>query len=330
MPDRRTFVGRVAAGLLAVPLAVRAQKTGRIYRLGTLAPGARSSRRLGLTGLLATHLHEMGYTEGRNLEIETRFAEEDVDQLPRLARELVQLKPDAIVALGTPAIRACRSATITVPIVFLTNGDPVAAGWVASLARPGGNVTGMLITPEGTLAEVKLALLKELVPTATRVALLAPDKTGGETSMQVQEVRKAARLLNLEIIVIEVQGGDYVKAFSTISATRLAALVVGSHSRFTRDRQKIIELAAMNRLPAIYEWPQQVKDGGLMSYGASDTETYRRVASYVDRIFKGATASELPIEMPSKLLLVINLKAARTMGLTVPRSLLVRADELIE
>jgi putative ABC transport system substrate-binding protein len=188
----------------------------------------------------------------------------------------------------------------------------------------------MMIAPEGTLGEKKLALLKEMVPGATRVALLVTESASGGAKAQVQEVRKAGERLGLDIIVVEVRGGDYARAFSAIRSARPAALFVGAHSRFVRDRHRIIEFAAMHRLPAIYEWPQQVKDGGLMSYGASDTETYRRVASYVDRIFKGATPSELPIEQPSKLLLVINLGTARTMGLTVPQSLLQHAEEIID
>ena len=328
--DRRTFVGSVAGSLIALPLAVQAQPAGRIYRLGVLSPGARSASPAGLPLFLVTNLRELGYTEGRDLVIEARFGEDMADQLPGLARELVQIKTDVIVAIGTPAIRAAKSATTTVPIVFLTNTDPVAAGLVASLARPGGNLTGMLIAPEGTLGEKKLALLKEMVPRATRIVLLIPDNSGGGMNVQVQEVRKAGARLSLDIIVVEVRGGDYAKAFTAISAARPAALFVGANSRFVRDRQKIIELAALHRLPAIYEWPQQVKDGGLMSYGASDTETYRRVAVYVDRILKGATPSELPIEQPSKLLLVINLKTAKALGITIPQSLLLRADEVIQ
>lgn len=328
--DRRGFIIALVPALLAVRLAAQAQQAGRVYRLGLLHPGARSTAGTGLLELVTVPMRELGYTEARNLVIEARFAEDKADRLPELARELAQLKPDVILTIGTPAIRAAKEATTTIPIVFLNNVDPVTAGLVASLARPGGNVTGMLITPEGTLGEKKLALLKEMVPKAKRIALLTPDNAGGGINTQVQEVRKAAASLGLELIVIEARGGDYAKAFSAISTARPAALFVGANSRFVRDRQQIIDLAAMYRLPAIYEWPRQVKDGGLMSYGASDTETYRRVASYVDRIFKGATPSELPIEQPSKLLLVINLKAAKAMGLTVPQSLLLRADEVIQ
>jgi putative ABC transport system substrate-binding protein len=328
--DRRGFIIAIAPALLTVRSAAQAQQTDRIYRLGLLHPGPQSTLGTGLLEILTVPMRELGYTEARNLVIEARFAEDHADRLRELARELALQRPEVILAIGTPAVRAAKEATTTIPIVFLTNVDPVAAGLVASLARPGSNVTGMMIAPEGTLAEKKLALLKEMVPKATRIALLTPDSAGGGMSLQVEEVRKAAASLGLELIVIEGRGGDYAKAFSTIIAARPAALFVGAASRFVRDRRQIIELAAKHRLPAIYEWPRQVKDGGLMSYGASDIETYRRLASYVDRIFRGARPSELPIEQPSKLMLVINLTSARAMGLTVPQSLLLRADELIQ
>jgi putative tryptophan/tyrosine transport system substrate-binding protein len=328
--DRRTFIGSIAGSLVALPLAAQAQQAGRVYRLGLLSPGMPSTSGAGMAQWLSSYLGELGYVEGRNLVVVARFAEERADRMSALARELAQQKLDVIVAIGTSAIQASKIATATVPIVFLTNGDPVELGLVASLARPGGNVTGILIAPGGTLAGKKLELLKEMVPRATRIALLTPDDPGAGLKMQVQEVRKSAAVLGVELSVVEVRSGDYAKAFAAIGATRSTALFVGATSRFLRDRDKIIELAASHRLPAIYEWPQQVKDGGLMSYGASDTETYRRVAVYVGRIFKGAAPGELPIEQPSKLMLVINLKTAKAMGLSIPQSLLLRADEVIQ
>ena len=313
-----------------LPLAAQAQQAGRVYRLGLLSPGMPSLSGTGMAQWLPSYLGELGYVEGLNLVVVARFAEERADRLTELARELAQQKPDVIVAIGTSAIQAGKIATTTVPIVFLNNGDPVELGLVASLARPGGNITGVMITPEGSLAGKRLELLKEWAPRATRIALLIPDTAGGGMILEVQEMRKAAASLGVELIVVEARGGDYAKAFAAISEARPAALVVAATSRFVRDRNQIIELAAIHRLPAVYEWPQQVKDGGLMSYGASDTETYRRVAAYVDRIFKGAKPSELPIEQPSKLLLVINLKTAKAMGLSIPQALLLRADELIQ
>ena len=330
MMDRRTLIGRVAGALVALPLLAQAQPAVRVYRLGFLAFGKRSDSDVGLPTWVRMHLGELGYVEGRNLHVEARFAEGQSDRLPELARELAGLKPDVILAIGTAAIQTSKLATTTVPIVFLTNVDPVAAGLVPSLGQAGGNVTGILIAPEGTLAGKKLELLRELVPSATRIGVLAPDDPGLGFRLQLVEIRKAAASLGVELIVAVATGGDYTGAFAAISAARPAALFVGAHSRFVNDRKEIIALAAKHRLPAIYEWPQQVRDGGLMSYGASDTETYRRVAIYVDRVFKGARPAELPIEQPSKLLLVINLKTAKAMGLKIPQSLRVRADEVIE
>lgn len=329
MLTRREFVGCIAVGLHALPLAARAQRPGRVYRLGVLAPGTRSTSTTGLVQRLVPDMRELGYVEGQNFVLDARFGEDRADLLP-IVRELIQLKPDAIILIGTLAIGAGMKATSTIPLVFLTNVDPVAAGLVASLSRPGGNVTGILIAPDGTLAGKKLELLRELVPSATRIAMLMPDDQGVGMRQQLKEAQMAAASLNVELVVVTVRGGDYARAFATIGAARCASIFVGAHSRFLRDRNRIIELAAIRRLPAIYEWPQQVKDGGLMSYGASDTETYRRVAVYVDRIFKGAAPGELPVEQPSKLLLVINLKTANRMGLTIPPSLLLRADEVIQ
>ena len=329
MMERRTFVGTLAGGFLSGPLAVRAQQPSRVLRLGFLHPGRRPASPTFNPHSLVTNLRELGSTEGRDYVIEARYAEEKPEQLPALAQELVQLKCDVIVAISGLPILAAMAATSTIPIVFMSIGDPVARGYVASLARPGGNVTGILIAPEGTLGEKRLSLLKEMVPRATRVAMLV---TEGMTaaSPQGQEVRRAADRLGVELVVVEVLGGDYAKAFTTISAARATAVFVAAASRFARDRQKIIEQAALHRLPATYEWPYHVKDGGLMSYGASDVDIDRRVAAYVDRIFKGATPKDLPVELPTKLMLVVNLKTAKALGLKIPQAMLLRVDEVIE
>ena len=327
--ERRTLVWTLAGGFLSGPLAVHAQQPSRVLRLGYLHPGRRPATPTFNPTSLVTNLRELGFAEGRDYVIEARFAEDKPEQLPALAQELVQLKCDVIVAIGGLSIRAAKAATSTIPIVFLTTGDPVANGHVASLARPGGNVTGILIAPEGTLGEKRLALLKEMVPRATRVAMLV---TEGITaaSAQGQEVRRAAERLGVELVVVEVLGDDYAKAFTAISAARATAVFVAAASRFARDRQKIIEQAALHRLPATYEWPYHVRDGGLMSYGASDVDIDRRVAAYVDRIFKGTTPKDLPVELPTKLMLVVNLKTAKALGLKIPQALLLRVDEVVE
>jgi putative ABC transport system substrate-binding protein len=245
-----------------------------------------------------------------------------------LASELLQAGIDIAVAVGAPAVRAMKEATSTVPIVMYGNFDPLALGLVSSLARPGRNVTGVLIAPDGTLAGKRLELLKAAVPQAARIALLVPDDESAH--LQVQETREAARALGVELPVVAVRGGDYKGAFAGIARERVGALLVGSHQYFVRDRQQIFQLAAAHRLPAMYEWREQVVDGGMMTYSTSLFGLYRRDAVYIDRILKGAQAGELPVERPTKFDLVINLKTARALGLTIPPSLLLRADELIE
>jgi putative ABC transport system substrate-binding protein len=328
MIQRRSFlVG--AVGLLAAPLGAEAQQAGRVYRLGILRqtvpepPNPRSTMIL-----LSTGLRELGYVEGQNLAIEHRFAGGRIERLPELARELVQLKMDIIVAVAPNAIRAARDATTTIPIVMYGGADPIAAGIVTSLARPGGNLTGVLIAPGHTLVGKKLELLQEVVPRAVRIGFLSPDNSGAQG--QVPEAQKAAASLNLKLVVAAVQDGNYDRAFNTIVAERPSALFVANSPTFMRDRKRIIDLVAKHRLPAIYEWAEQVEDGGLMSYGSSQTWVSRRVAAYVDRIFKGAKPSDLPIEQPTRFELVINMKTAKALGLTIPPSLLLRVDQIIE
>ncbi len=316
----------VAVSLLAVPLAVEAQQAGRVYRLGVLSPTAPFSG--GAAARIPTELLELGYVEGRNLVVERRHADGKLDRLPGLARELVQLRVDVIVAVATVAVRAAKDATTTNPIVMFDNLDPVAAGFAASLARPGGNLTGVLIAPDGTLAAKKLELLKEAVPRAARIAFLVPDDPNSRP--QVQEVQKAAASLGVELLVVEVRGDDYERAFASMVTEKPRALFVGASTFFVRDRKRIIQLASKHRLPAIYEWPDQVEDGGLMAYGTSRSELVRRAAVYIDRIFKGAKPGDLPIEQPTKLELVINLKTAKALGLTLPAALVRRADRVIE
>jgi putative ABC transport system substrate-binding protein len=241
---------------------------------------------------------------------------------------LVRLRVEVIVSIGSSATRAAKAATSTIPIVFLGNIDPIATGLVKSLARPEANVTGVLIAPAGTLAGKKLELLKDAVPRASRIALLSHEDPG--LRAQEQETRSAAAALGIALPVTRVVGGDYERAFTALAADRPDALFVGASTYFMRDRKRIIELAARHRLPAIYEWPEQVEDGGLMSYGSDLAATTRRVAEYVDRIFKGARPGELPVEQPTELQLVINLRTARALGLSLSPSLLARAGRLIE
>jgi putative ABC transport system substrate-binding protein len=329
MMGRRAFIATPAVILIATLQEAMAQPAERVYRLGILHPGTLVSSDPFIANAFSNPLRELGYVEGQNLIIERKYADGDFDRLPGLALELVRRRVDVILAVGSPGVRAAKAATTTIPIVLLNNVDPVAAHFVASLARPGGNVTGVLITPEGTLAAKKLELLRETVPRATRIALIVPHEASG-MQQQADEARKAAASLGVELIAVEVQGGDYEDAFAAVAAERAQALLVGAHYIFLRDRRKIIALAAKYRLPAVYEWPVHVRDGGLMSYGANDVETYRQVANYVDRLFKGAKPGDLPVWQPSRLHLVVNLNTANALGLALPQPLLLRADEVIQ
>lgn len=327
--DRRAFLALLAAGA-TLPCAVAAQPAGRVYRLGILAPTAApppSEQNVAVI-LIPKALRAMGYAPGRDLVVDVRYAEGRFDRLSELARDLVRRRMDVIVAIGASAARAVRAATSTIPIVLYGNIDPVAAGLVKSLAKPEGNITGVLIAPAGTLAAKKLEILKEAVPGATRIAVLVPADPG--IKLQVQETRQAAATLGVKLTVTEVQGGEYERAFAALAAERPEALFVGAHTFFVRDRKRIIALAAKYRLPAMYEWPMHVEDGGLMSYGSSLVGTTRRAAEHVDRLFKGARPGDLPIEQPAEFQLVINLKTARGLGLSLPPSLVARADRVIE
>jgi putative tryptophan/tyrosine transport system substrate-binding protein len=299
----------------------------RVFRVGILRPTA-AAKVDPRAGGLERALVEQSRSEGRPLEIEIRYGDGQLDRLPALARELLQWRADLIIALGINAVRAAQTVTTTVPIVMFGNFDPVALGLVSSLARPGGNTTGVLITPQETLAAKKLELLREVLPGATRFALLAPDDTGFEP--QRREIRKAAAALGLTLQVVDAPAGDYAAAFDTMVSGRAQAVLVGATTFFVRDRMPIIALALRHRLPTMWEWDFQVDDGGLMAYGSNSLDIYRRIAVYADRIFKGAKPGDLPVEQPAKVDLVINLKTAKAIGLSIPQSLLARADEVIQ
>jgi len=328
--DRRAFLALLASGLVARSPAAHAQSPGRVYRVGMLMPTAHSeaSERRTTVTRVPTFLTELGYTQGRNLVFEPRWAEGNLDRLPAMARELIQLRMDVVVAVGSAAVRACRGASSALPIVFFGNFDPVALGLVKSLAKPGANVTGVLIAPAGTLAGKKLELLKEAASRATRIAFLTHEDPG--LGLQEKETQSAAAALGITLLLTRVRGADYEGAFASIAAARPGALFVAATTFFMRDRKRIIELAARHRLPAMYEWPEQVEDGGLMSYGSDLSGTTRRVAVYVDRILRGDQPADLPIEQPTEFQLVINLRTARALGLAVPPSLVARADRVIE
>lgn len=271
----------------------------------------------------------MGYVEGQNIALEERWAEGRFERLPLLAAELIKLHVDVIVTATTPAARAARQATTTIPIVVTLVTDPVEGGLVASLARPGGNVTGLsLMHPD--LSGKRLSLLKEIVPKASRVAVLWSRSTPSYARL-LRETEAAARTLGVQLQVVEVRGtAEFDGAFSTVIKDRAEALLVLPDPMFRDGLRRILDLAAKRQLPALY-WSRDLVDaGGLMSYGANLPEMFRQAATFVDKILKGAKPAALPIEQPAKLELVINLKTAKALGLPIPQSVLLRADHVIE
>jgi putative ABC transport system substrate-binding protein len=318
----------LALVLLGVPPEAGAQPAGRVYRLGFLSTYSATANAEGVAALFAA-LREAGYEEGRNLVVERRYADGKVERLPALAAELVRARVDVILAQTTPAALAAKRATSTVPIVIPTSGDAVGSGLVASLARPGGNVTGLqFLGPE--LAVKQLELLKETAPGVTRVGLLAHPRFPPEVTF-LREMERHAPSLGVEVRLVEAKtAADHAAAFAAIAGHRINGLVVAgsvyNHDPWTR----VVELAARQRIPAIYPGREWVEAGGLMSYFADRKALYRRAAVFVDRLFQGARAADLPMEQPTKFELVVNVKTARALGLVVPRSVLLRADELVE
>ena len=306
-----------------------AQQPTKIPRIGVLA-AATPATAAHLIEAFKQGLHEHGYVEGQNVALEVRFGDGKAEQFPILAAELVRLKVDVILALTNPVIDAVRQATQTIPIVMPAASDPVGAGFVASLARPSGNITGLTgYSPE--LNGKRLELLKEAFPKLSRVALLLSPNFPGST-LDLKETQSAARSLGLRIQPLEVRdASDIDRAFKAMIKERADALTMfPGHPALFVNRKKIVELAANHRLPAMYSLHEFVDDGGLMFYGPDLLVGYRRAADYVDKILKGAKPAELPIEQPMKFELIINLKAAKQIGLTIPPNVLVRADKVIK
>jgi putative ABC transport system substrate-binding protein len=328
--DRRTFLAGTGAMLFAGPLAAEAQQAGRIARIGLLATRTAGDARL--EGLLKG-LRDLGYIEGRNILIEYRDAEGKTERLPALAAELVSLKCDVIVTTGgTLAAQAAKQATTTVPIVFASVGDAVAEGLVTSLARPGGNVTGLTVAATELVGK-SLEVIKRAVPGVSRVALLLkPDAMPDSAKKErLKAADVAARALGVRLQIVEARGPeDFDRAFSDMIRGRADALAVPATQVFNLERRRLVNLAAKHRLPAVYPNRDFVDAGGLMSYGPDLADMARRAASYVDKILKGAKPGDLPVEQPTRFELVINLKTAKTLGLTIPPSLLGRADEVIQ
>ena len=326
---RRTFLCGLTLGALAAPLAADAQQAGKVPRIGFLSLTSPSDRPF-LLDAFRQRLRELGWVEGQNIVIDYRYAEGRVDRLPDLAAELVRLKVDLIVSEGTQGVTAARNATETIPIVMITVRDPVGTGLIASLTRPGGNVTGMSGSAGLEIVAKQLELLKETVPKIRRVAILS-NPANAYHQLAIREVNVAARSLGVQLQLLEARGpNEFDAAFAAMAKERVEALLVLSDTIFGSHATRLADLAARSRLPATYGVREDEKAGGLMSYGPSLLDSYRRAATYVDKILKGAKPAELPVEQPTKFELVINLKAAKALGLTIPQSLLVRADELIQ
>jgi putative ABC transport system substrate-binding protein len=323
--DRRTFIGGVASGVLVVSLHSYAQPQDKVWRIGILET---VSPELNAANLDAFQqgLRELGYVEGRNLVIEYRSADGRSERFPSLAAELVGLKVDLIVTRGTPASLAAKR---TIPVVMANAGEPVETGLVISLARPGGNVTG-LSSLTVHLEAKRLGLLRELVPGITRIAALY-NMSSPANPPQWKEIETAARSLGVQSQLLDVrEPEDFGPAFDAATRQRADGLIVGQEGLLQANRKLIVQLAAEHRLPAIYRSKEFIEVGGLMAYGPSYPDLYRRAATYVDKILKGAKPGDLPVEQPTKFELIINLKTAKTLAITIPESLLLRADEVIQ
>jgi ABC-type uncharacterized transport system substrate-binding protein len=315
--------------MLAAPFPAAAQPPQKVFRVGHLAAGGRTPDGAP-PGPLREGLRALGYVEGRNVAYEARFAEGKMERLPELAAELVRLKVDVIVAQGGLAAAAAKQATSTIPIVISpASGDAVAVGLIASLARPGGNVTG-LSDESVQLSAKRMELLKEAVPKAARIAVLWNANDQGMT-LRYREIEKAARILQVEVQALGVrEPDDFAVAFSTMTRRRPDAMFLVADALTNLNRTRVIEFAATHRIPAMYEFSFIVRDGGLMSYGPSAEDSFRQAALYIDRILKGAKPADLPAEQPTRYYLTVNLKTATMLGLTIPPSLLLRADEVIQ
>jgi ABC-type uncharacterized transport system substrate-binding protein len=317
----------LCALLFALCGSTEAQQTGKVPRIGFLNDSTASNITVRLE-VFRQELSKLGWIEGKNVAIEYRFAEGKVDRLAELVADLVRIKVDLIVAQGTRGALAAKNATTTIPIVITNAGDPVGAGLVASLARPGGNVTG-LSSLASELITKRLEVLKDAVPRLSRVGILRT--LGGGTDLQLKEVRAAAVALKLKLEEINTprDAKGLESAFKTAQQKQVGAIMTTTGNRFSSERKRIVELAGQYRLPAIYPQDEFVEAGGLMSYGADYDDFYRHAAVYVDRILKGAKPADLPVQQATKFEFVINLKAAKQIGLTIPVRVLERANRVI-
>ena len=320
----------VWAMIFALCGSVEAQQTGKVLRIGFL-DGSTASGMAVLVDAFRQELSKLGWVEGKNIAIEYRFAEQKPDRLPELASELVRRNVDLIVVSSGPAALAVKSATTTIPVVMANAADPMGEGIIASLARPGGNVTGLSALAVD-LNTKKLEILKDAVPKLLRVGLLSLPQGSKSVQLQLKDLRSAAMALKLKLEEIETQidAKGLESAFKTAKQKQVGAIMTMTTRAFFAERKRIVELAAKYRLPAIYFQKEFVDEGGLMSYGADYVDLYRRAAVYVDKILKGAKPADLPVEQPTKFEFVINLKPAKQIGLTIPVDLLAKANQVIK
>ena len=327
--NRRTFVGRFGGVLLASPLASFEQQPMKVWRVGFLSAASRQwladdgRRDAFLQGMRA-----FGYVEGKNFIIEWRFADGNYDRLPAMAAELVHLNVDVIIATPSPAIRAAQRATSTIPIVFPNTGDPVGSGFVASLARPGSNLTG-LSNGNLDISAKTLELLVTVLPKMSRVAILANPGSSTESAI-LKSINAAAQNVGVQVLVAEAHTPEEIEsAFATVRRETADAIIIAADSLLTMQGRQIAELAIKFRMPSISQGILYAKLGGLMGYGQDTAEAYGRAAAYVDKILKGAKPADLPVEQPTKIRLTVNLRTAKALGLTIPQAVLARADEVI-
>ena len=324
--DRRTFIATVAGGFLAEPFAAVAEQPTKMRRVGLLSAGSVVPA---FRTTFIESLANLGWIEGKKVIVEWRFAENKLERLPELAAELIRLKPDVIVSGGTLAPLALKRATATIPIVMASAGAPVESGLVTSLARPGGNITG-LSSNSLELAGKRLQLLKEILPAVSRVAVVW-NAANPYPAVVLQQTKEAAPALGIEILSFEVRGpADIAGALESVMRQRPNALITVEDPLTINERDYIVEFTARNRLPAMYGVREFVVAGGLIAYGANLADLLRRSAGYVDKILRGAKPGDLPIQLPTTFELAINLKTAKALGLAIPQSILLRADELIQ
>lgn len=327
--DRRTFICVVPSVLVTFPLNIEAQQAEKLPRIGYLG---QNTAELGQPQLAAFRqgLRDRGWIEGQNVAIEVRFAEGKVDQLPTLVSELIHLKVDVIVTGSSATSWAAKTATQSIPIVMAASANALGEGLVSSLAHPGGNVTGMTFLAGPEIAGKQLQLLKEMDPSVTRVAVLT-NPTNRSHAGFAKELNVATQALGAQLQVLQASNPDALDiAFATMVRERAAALLVLTDSLFVGQRRRIVDLALRNRLPALYSQREFVDDGGLISYGPNLSDMFRRSATHVDKVLRGGRPGDIPVEQPTKFELVINVKTAKALGIAVPPSLSLRADELLQ